>query len=81
MKTNKKPSFSYTFIQPGKNDSLCGSAASVIVDVGGETYHVAETSGMWKGQKATVGNELDIAYKELQPNKSLHSSLIFYLVR
>ena len=33
------------------------------------SYHVAETSGTWKKPGSYCKDELDIAYKELQPDK------------
>ena len=43
----------YTFIQAGKNDSqpmwpLRTTVQLLFIDVGGDTYHVAEISGTWK---------------------------------
>ena len=41
----------------------------LFIDVGGDTYHVAETSGTWKKPGSYCKDELDIAYEELQPDK------------
>ena len=64
----------YTFIQAGKNDSqlmwpLRTRAQLLFIDLGGATYHVAETSGTWKKPGSYCKDELDIAYEELQPDK------------
>ena len=61
----------YTFIQAGKNDSqliwpLRTRVQLLFIDVEGDTYHVAETSGTWKKPGAYCKDELDIAYEELQ---------------
>ena len=63
----------YTFIQPGKNDSqlmwpLRTRVQLVFIDLGGDSYHVAETSGTWKRPGTYCKDELDIAYEELQPD-------------
>ena len=63
----------YIFIQAGKNDSklmwpLRTTVQLLFIDVGGDTYHVAETSGTWKKPGAYCKDELDIAYGELQPD-------------
>lgn len=63
----------YTFIQAGKNDSqlmwpLRTRVQLLFINVGGDTYHVAETSGTWKKPGSYCKDELDIAYEELQPD-------------
>ena len=63
----------YIFIQAGKNDSqlmwpLRTRVQLLFIDVGGDTYHVAETSGTWKKPGSYCKDELDIAYEELQPD-------------
>ena len=63
----------YIYIQSGKNDSklmwpLRTTVQLLFIDVGGETYHVAEISGTWKKPGAYCKDELDIAYEKLQPD-------------
>ena len=63
----------YTFIQAGKNDSqlmwpLRTRVQLLFIDLGGDSYHVAETSGTWKKPGTYCKDELDITYEELQPD-------------
>ena len=63
----------YTFIQAGKNDSqlmwpLRTRVQLVFIDLGGDSYHIAETSGTWRRPGTYCKDELDIAYEELRPD-------------
>ena len=63
----------YIFIQAGKNDSqlmwpLRTTVQLLFIDLGGDTYHVAEISGTWEKPGTFCKDELDIAYEELIPD-------------